>query len=95
MADQQQTAGKRGEPLLEPFDRRNVEMVGRLVQKQDIGLGHQGRGEADPPALAAGKIGEQPIALDADLVQGRRDEMTTVGVSGIARQAQRNERRRR
>ena len=38
----------------EPGDTFDVEMVGRLVQEEQVGLGHQGRGQCHPATLAAG-----------------------------------------
>ncbi len=40
----------------EPFDRFDIEMIGRLVKKQDIGLGEKQLDQTDPCALSAGKL---------------------------------------
>src|ERR1700728_2219100 len=95
MTDQEQTAGKCGKALLEPLDRRNVEMVRGFVQQQDVRLGDQGRGEADAAALATGKIGEQPIGPDTDLAESSFYDMPRIGLAGFAREAQRDELGRR
>ena len=39
----------------QPGDALDVEVVGRLVQHQQVGAGDQGRGQRDPAALAAGE----------------------------------------
>ena len=40
---------------LQPFDRRQVEMIGRLVEQQNVGLGRQHACERRTPRFAAGK----------------------------------------
>ena len=40
----------------EPVDRLDVQVVGGLVEQQDVALGHQQGGERDSPPLAAGKL---------------------------------------
>ncbi len=52
MADQQQPGAMGEQPLFQPFDRRNVEMIGRLVEQQDIRIADQHLRQADAPALA-------------------------------------------
>ena len=48
--------GPRGfEFRLEPFDRWQIEMIGRLVEKQNIRLGREHAGERGAPRLAARK----------------------------------------
>jgi len=61
--------------LLQPFDRRQVEMVGRLVEQQDVGRADQRPGEADAASFAAGEVGQLPRRLHADGVERRLDEM--------------------
>ena len=59
MADQEQGLGVAPEIVLEPQARLQIEMVGRLVQEQQIGLGEQHGGERHPHAPAAGEAGER------------------------------------
>jgi hypothetical protein len=59
VADQEQGLGIAPQIVLEPEARLQIEMVGRLVQQQEIGLGEQHRGERHPHAPAAGKAGER------------------------------------
>ena len=49
-------AGPVEQLLLQPFDRFQVEMVGRLVQQQQIGLLKQDLSEQRPGALAAAQV---------------------------------------
>ena len=46
---------------LEPGDRLGVEMVGRLVEQQQIGLGEQQAAQCDAPALAARELRDTGI----------------------------------
>ena len=41
--------------VLEPEDRFEIEVVGRLVQQEDIGLSHQGAGQQDASLQSSGK----------------------------------------
>ena len=45
----------------EPQHALEVEVVGRLVEQQDVGLGEQHGGERHPHPPAAGEFGERPV----------------------------------
>ena len=49
----------------QPDDRVGVEVVGRLVEQQRLGVGEQDAGQLDPAALATGqraqRLGEHPV----------------------------------
>ena len=51
--DQHERAWVFGEEGLQPLDGRQIQVVGRLVEQQQIGLAHQHLGQLQPPALAA------------------------------------------
>src|SRR5690606_16076349 len=53
VGDEQQAAGERLEEAFQPRDRRDVEMVGGLVQQQDVGFAHQRAGQQHAPLHAA------------------------------------------
>ncbi|MCG3162568.1 MAG: hypothetical protein JMDDDDMK_03847 [Acidobacteria bacterium] len=55
VSDEQQRAFEFGQVTFEPFDRFGVEMIGRLVQNQQVGLDDQAVSERDAFALAAGE----------------------------------------
>ena len=55
MADQDERGARRFQLRLEPFDRRQVEMVGRLVEQQDVGIGRQRADDRRAACLAAGQ----------------------------------------
>ena len=60
VADDEDRAVIVGEVALEPLDRRQVEVVGRLVEQQHVRLADQRAGERGAPGLAAGQVREQP-----------------------------------
>ena len=49
--------------LLEPLDRAEVEMVRRLVEEQEVGVGDEESGERGARLLAAGELLRRPRAL--------------------------------
>ena len=51
-------AGKLLQELLEPVDALGVEVVGRLVEQQHVGLRQQQPAQRDAPLLAAGQRGD-------------------------------------
>ena len=53
VADEHEGRARRLELGFEAFDGRDVEMVGRLVEQEDVGLGREHAGERGAPALAA------------------------------------------
>ena len=53
--DQQQRAGVLEQPLLQPQHRVQVEVVGGLVEQQQVGRAHQGAREVEAHAPAAGE----------------------------------------
>ena len=60
---------RRGEFALQPFDGGQVEMVGRLVEQQDVGLGRQHPRQRRAPRLAAGQQRRVFVAAQAELLQ--------------------------
>ncbi len=55
VTDQQQGTGIFQQPLFEPEHGIQIQMVGGLVQQQEIAGGHQGPGQIEPDPPAAGK----------------------------------------
>ncbi len=60
MADQDQGAAIIAQKPLEPQRRLEVEMVGRLVEQQQVGLGEEDRRKRDPHTPAARQICNGP-----------------------------------
>ena len=68
----QQAAGARFQELLEPDDRLDVEVVGRLVHQQDVGLAEQHARHRDahlPAARQRAHIAVNPLVVEAEAVQ--------------------------
>ena len=69
MADEHQRASAARELGLQPFDGRQVEMVGRLVEQQDVGRGRQHAGQRGAARFAAGEFAGVLLAGEAELLQ--------------------------
>ena len=67
MADQHERRAQADELALQPLDRRQVEMVGRLVEQQDVGLGRQRPRQRGAARLAAGQPSRVLLAGQAQL----------------------------
>ena len=65
MGDDQHGAGEQLQMLLEPGHRLRVEMVGRLVEEEEVGLLQQQLAERHAALLAAGKVVHVGIARRA------------------------------
>ena len=61
MRDRDHGAGEAHQELFQPFHRLGIEVVGRLVQQQHVGLFQQQLAQRDAALLAAGKILDQRI----------------------------------
>ena len=61
VGDEQQRAGEIAQVVLEPPDRVDVEVVGRLVEQQQIRLRDQRLAEQRAPAPAAGQLAHRAI----------------------------------
>ncbi len=60
MRDHQRGAGEAGEPALQPHRRFQVEVVRRLVQQQQVGIGEQRRRQCHAHPPAAGEFLHRP-----------------------------------
>ena len=75
VADRDERAAEALEPRLEPFDRGDVEVVGRFVEQQDLGLLRQGAGDRGAALLAARRRRAGPVEVDAELVGDALDDI--------------------
>ena len=81
VADDDERAGPAVEQVLERVERVDVEVVGRLVEQDDVGLAHEQPQDLQPAALAAGQVADaRPlrVAGEAEAVGQRR------GADGLA-----------
>ena len=72
VAGHQQRRGLRLEERLEPDDRLDVQVVGRLVHQQDVGLAedHARHGDAHlPPAAERPDVAVDPLVVEAQAVE--------------------------
>jgi hypothetical protein len=81
VADEHQAAAQAGQLGFQPFDGGEVEMVGGLVQQQQVGRRGQGAGQRGAAGLAAGEGGGAFLAGQA---QGAQQGERAVGVVGRA-----------
>ena len=78
VGDRHHGAGKFLQELLQPVDAFGIEVVGRLVEQQHVGLGQQQPAQRDAALLAAGQVADlgvprrqaQRIGGDFQLVLG-------------------------
>ena len=80
VADDDERAAERREALFQPFDGRQVEMVGGFVQQQHLGLGHQRLGQRDAADLATGEALGRPLRLHGKI--GQQDVGAVAGGIG-------------
>lgn len=64
MADDDRAGLETGDEGFEPFEAVQVEIVGRLVQQEDVVAAEQQRGEAGAGRLAAGQGGHRLVEAD-------------------------------
>ena len=68
MADDDQRATAAFQFAFQPFDGRKIEMVGRLVQQQDVGRGRQHPRQRRAAGLAAGDMRGVFVAVQPELL---------------------------
>ena len=75
MADDDERAGEAIQPVFQPFDPGEVEMVGRLVEHEHVGLLRHRADDRRPAPLAAAGSRHRPGQVQPDLVGDRRGLM--------------------
>ena len=78
MGDHDQRGRAAGHVLGEPGDRLDVEVVGRLVEHDQVVVAEQQRGERAAPPLATGQPDHRPVEGDAG--QQHLDDLAGAGV---------------
>ncbi len=69
VTDQHDARAHPGQLAFQPLDAGKVEMVGGLVEQQDVGLGRQRTSQRDTSRLATGQCGRLLPAGQAELLQ--------------------------
>ena len=69
MGDRDHAALEGNQQLFQPLDGVQVQVVGRLVEQQDIGAGHQSLGQRHALAGAAGQAAYQSIRVQMQALQ--------------------------
>ena len=88
MADQNHGAGEFSQTFLQDFQSRDIQVIGRFIEQQEIGrLEHELR-DSDARLFAAGKVANRDIKLlgpKKKLLRPGRDMQLAVAVgNGIA-----------
>ena len=78
VADDHQRGAPGIEIALQPFDRGQVEMIGRLVEQQDIGVGRQHARQRGTARFAAGEFCRIFLPGKAELLQETTGGMAVV-----------------
>jgi hypothetical protein len=78
VGDQQQGAGVALEPILQPLRGVEVEMVGGLVEQQQIARTHQGLGEIETDTPAAREFTHRPRAVGLAEAEAMQQLLGTV-----------------
>ncbi|MCY1354510.1 hypothetical protein D9M69_408900 [compost metagenome] len=83
VGDQQEGAGVAFQPVLEPEDGVQVEVVGRLVEQQQLGRAHQRLGQVQAHPPAAGEVADAAVHL----VAGEAETGQQLARTGVRRVA--------
>ena len=86
MRDQDDGGVERLQVGLEPLQRRDVEVVGRLVEQQQVGVAGQRAGQRGARELATGEGPEVAVQVgvaEAEPVQRRVDALAPVVAAGV------------
>ena len=73
MRDEHDRGVEAGQRLLEPLERLDVEVVGGLVEQQQVGLGGERARERRARQLAAGERRERAVEVVVDETQAVDD----------------------
>ncbi len=88
MADHDDGTAKGSKIALEPLDRLDVEMIGRLVQEEDFGIANECSRKGDPPGFTAGNRFRPEIRVDVETRKRRQSEVAAcvrILITGQAR----------
>ncbi len=83
MGDEEQRDAARDEELLHPLDGVHVEMIGRFVEQEDVGLAHEGAGEQRLTLASSRGARERHVGVEAEMLKHRLD--ARVHLPGVGR----------
>src|SRR3546814_10359672 len=89
VTDDDERARKARQPVLEPFDRGEIEMVGRLIEQQYVGILRQRARDRGAAALTARGSGSGAREIDTDLIGDRFGRMAlgrVIAAEGVIEQ---------
>ena len=78
VTDQDDAGAHPGQFPFQPFDAGQVQMIGRLVEQQDVGRGSQGASQSGAACLAAGQGRRVFIARKAEFLEQVKRAVATV-----------------
>gem|GEM_PF-5835423 len=86
MGDDEDAAGVGLEVFFQPFDHGDVEMVGGVVEEEEVGLAAQGSGEVEAGLLAAGQGGDRAgeVVVGEAEAEGDAADVGPVAVAVVA-----------
>ncbi|KAG1361740.1 hypothetical protein G6F61_014146 [Rhizopus arrhizus] len=84
MGDRHDGAGVARQELFQPLHRLGVEVVGRFVQQQHVGAGHQRTGQQHAALHAAGQAAELGGAVEVERGQGVADALVHASPSNTS-----------
>ena len=83
MADQHDAGAHPGQFPLQPLDAGQVQMIGRLVEQQDVGRGSQRAGQRRAACFAAGQGRRVFVARKAEFLEQIQRAVATVRRRGV------------
>ena len=75
MGDEQHGPIETGQRLFQPGNRADIQMVGGLVEQQQIRLGHQCLGQQHAAAPPTGELGQGAVSRQLQATQGAVDQL--------------------
>ncbi|MNZ15504.1 hypothetical protein D3C78_324550 [compost metagenome] len=75
MGDEQHGAAKPAEGIFKPGNGADVQVVGRFIEQQQVGLGHQRLGQQHAAAPATGELGQGLVGRQLQAAQGAVDQL--------------------
>src|SRR5690606_33607462 len=75
VGNEQHGAAKTAQGIFKPGDGADVQVVGRFVEQQQVGLGHQRLGQQHTPTPSTGQLGQGLVGRQLQAAQGAVDQL--------------------